>query len=86
MTAPIFQSFNALTGDVAPSPVPAMLAAADEISGQAAEVEALREENAELQIRNGELWAQVCDQSVELNALRAQLDRARAEHDLIGWR
>jgi hypothetical protein len=82
MTAPIFRSLDQLTGDLAPSPIGKILDTADEISGLAAELEALREERDELVIRNGELWKQVCDQCVELNALRAQLDRARA---VEGW-
>lgn len=53
MTAPMFRSLDQLSGDK--SPIPAMLDAADEIAGQAADVERLRDENASLRCRVDEL-------------------------------
>jgi uncharacterized coiled-coil DUF342 family protein len=72
---------DALSGTKAPTRFFEALSEADEHVALAAELEAVRDERDEALIRADELWTQVCDQSVELNALRAQLDRARAERD-----
>ncbi len=59
MTTPTYRSVEAFTGHK--SPIPAILAAADEISGQAAELERLRADNAELLCRCDELAAEVME-------------------------
>lgn len=59
MTTPSYRAVEAFTGRK--SPIPAILAAADEISGQAAEIERLRDDNASLQCRCDELAAEVLE-------------------------
>lgn len=59
MTVPSYRAVEAFTGRK--SPIPAILAAADEISGQAAELERLRDENTELLCRCDELAAEVLE-------------------------
>jgi uncharacterized coiled-coil DUF342 family protein len=77
---------DALSGTKAPTRFFQALSEADEHVALAAELEAVREERDEALVRAQELWAQVCDQSAELNQLRAQLDRARAEKDTANLR
>lgn len=82
-SAPRARIVDALTGSRAPTKFFQALSEADEHIALAAELEAVRDERDEARVRAQELWAQVCDQSAELNALRAQLDRARAERDTL---
>jgi cell division protein FtsB len=78
MTAPTFNSFNALTGDLADSPVLGILSTADHIHDAVQDAEQLREENAELHTRLQELE----DELRELRDLHmltvGELARARA--------
>lgn len=80
-SAPRARPVDALTGSKAPTKFFQALSEADEHVALAAELEAVRDDRDEARVRAQELWVQVCDQSAELNALRAQLDRARAERD-----
>jgi uncharacterized coiled-coil DUF342 family protein len=80
-SAPRARLVDALSGTKAPSKFFQALSEADKHVALAAELEAVRDERDEALVRADELWQTVCDQSVELNALRAQLDRARAERD-----
>lgn len=82
-SAPRARIVDALSGKRAPTRFFQALSEADEHVVLAAELEAVRDERDEALVRAQELWAQVCDQSGELNALRAQLDRARAERDTL---
>lgn len=73
--------------EVGPSPIGAMLNAANKISGQAANVEQLRDENAELSCRVLELTAERDDLADRLVGLKAASDHtlglfADAKRDL----
>ena len=82
-TAPTYRGINALTGEK--SPLLSMLAAADEISGQASEIDRLRQENAGLRCRideltdGGSLEHELAERGRELLALRAENARLRRE-------
>jgi chromosome segregation ATPase len=70
--APVFRSVDALSGDVAESPVLKILDTADEIAGQAAECERLAAENAALRARLISLSYAEDDDETQL---RARVDR-----------